>query len=119
MLQIFFPSALSRCDSDSAGVLGDFEFTLPLKQAFLGRNVPGASEGGLSSLNSIKAGIIVRSGAQKMNQVSCKAAARQTLHLELFIMELAFMLLKHVHWSFLIQKRCIVFVRQMIQQFIQ
>lgn len=59
ILQILFSVAWSRCASDSPGVFTDFDFTLPLKQAYLGRNVPGAWEGGLRSLNSIKAGIIV------------------------------------------------------------
>lgn len=77
VLQILFSAAWSRRATDSPGVPTDFECTAPLKQAYLGRNVPGAREGGLRSLNSIKASVIIQSGAQKMKQGSCKAAEKK------------------------------------------
>lgn len=55
-----------------------FDCTPPLKQAYLGRNVPGAREGGLRSLNSIKASIIIESGAQKWNKDPAKQRKRRT-----------------------------------------
>lgn len=58
ILQILCSTPLYQGAPDSPGVLPGFDCTRPLKQAYLGRNVPGAWEGGLRSLNSIKASII-------------------------------------------------------------